>query len=398
MEEKLQLFRQLSACLGGVDVQLVSIGEDSFRNFVAQSLYGSLLPLASEDDIRAVMEGMKPGCLYILGGALDLVYAMIQVDERRFLSIGPCLNREFSESRTRAGLRPFRLSGASADRIISYCRWQPCLSAEKLHRLGILLGRHVLGLPDPIPHHRMDYRWDRSTPMPEAESEQNHIHLIEQRYEASAALTEAVKQGNLSLAYSFVQGFHPDRSQIHRNPDPLRNAQNICLILNTQLRCALEDCHIHPYRLDQVSDAIAQAIEKLKSPESAGQYCSEIIRRYCELALENRYPGLSRLIRQAVVHIKSHLNSNLTVMDTAKVLLVNANYLSGVFHREMGMTFISFVNRQRAEQAAALLRQTNMQIQHIAAAVGYNNTSYFNRQFAAVYGCTPKQYRANGPL
>lgn len=98
------------------------------------------------------------------------------------------------------------------------------------------------------------------------------------------------------------------------------------------------------------------------------------------------------------MYIKGHLGDNLTVKDTAQALRVNANYLSGIFHRELGMTFIDFVNHQRAEQAAALLRQTNLQIQHIAASVGYNNTSYFARKFASVYGCTPKQYRANGIL
>lgn len=151
-------------------------------------------------------------------------------------------------------------------------------------------------------------------------------------------------------------------SEIVRSPNPLRNAQNLCIILNTQLRHALEECRIHPYRLDKVSGDIATHIETLKSPEAASKFCVEIIRRYCELSLENRYHHLNRLSQQAVVYIKTHLNDNLTVKDTAAVLLVNANYLSGVFRRELGMTFIDFLNRQRSEQAAALLRHTNMQI------------------------------------
>jgi two-component system response regulator YesN len=62
------------------------------------------------------------------------------------------------------------------------------------------------------------------------------------------------------------------------------------------------------------------------------------------------------------------------------------------------MTFIDFLNRERVTQAAALLRRTNMQIQHIASAVGYNNTSYFTRQFVRVYSDTPSQYRTKGLL
>lgn len=400
MEEKLLLARELASCLGGIEVQMITDSNASFHRFMAQSIYGSFMPFVSADTIRMMLDDMQPACLYILGGILDLSYVVIPLGDRRFLCAGPCLNEEFSESRIRAKLRPFRLTGSTAERVIDYCRWQPVLPPESLHRFGSLLCRHVVGLPEPIPHRRIDYRWYQfgQSPIPEPQSEESSIHRIEQRYETSAALTEAVKQGNLSLAYSFIQGFQPGMSEIVRSPNPLRNAQNLCIILNTQLRHALEECRIHPYRLDKVSGDIATHIETLKSPEAASKFCVEIIRRYCELSLENRYHHLNRLSQQAVVYIKTHLNDNLTVKDTAAVLLVNANYLSGVFRRELGMTFIDFLNHQRSEQAAALLRHTNMQIQRIAAAVGYNNSSYFTRQFVRIFGCTPKEYRAKGLL
>ena len=84
---------------------------------------------------------------------------------------------------------------------------------------------------------------------------------------------------------------------------------------------------------------------------------------------------------------------NLTVKDTANALTVNANYLSTLFHNEMGMTFIDFVNKERTNQAAALLKHTNLQIQQIASAVGYNNTSYFAKQFLRFQGVSPSHYR-----
>ena len=76
------------------------------------------------------------------------------------------------------------------------------------------------------------------------------------RYEASAALTEAVKAGNLSLALRLIQDMYTGITSMVRNPDPMRNAQNMCIILNTQLRHAMEEQKIHPYRLDMVSGEI----------------------------------------------------------------------------------------------------------------------------------------------
>jgi YesN/AraC family two-component response regulator len=92
-------------------------------------------------------------------------------------------------------------------------------------------------------------------------------------------------------------------------------------------------------------------------------------------------------------YIKEHLSENLTVKDTAKALTVNANYLSSQFHQHMGIPFIDFVNRERVQQAASLLSSTHLQIQQISQFVGYNNTSYFAKQFTKFMGVSPRQYR-----
>jgi two-component system response regulator YesN len=85
----------------------------------------------------------------------------------------------------------------------------------------------------------------------------------------------------------------------------------------------------------------------------------------------------------------------LTVKEIADVLSVNADYLSHRFRQEMGLTCIAFLNLERVRQAAALLRNTELQIQQIALLVGYNNTSYFARQFKLHYRTTPLAYRSN---
>ena len=118
-----------------------------------------------------------------------------------------------------------------------------------------------------------------------------------------------------------------------------------------------------------------------------------MLRQYCQLAQERELKNMSPFARQAVTYIRSHLSYNLSVSEAAKVLLVNPDYLSDRFHKEVGISFITYVNRERIKQAAALLKHTDMQIQQISSAVGYNNTSYFSKQFLKFQGTTPRAYR-----
>ena len=226
-----------------------------------------------------------------------------------------------------------------------------------------------------------------------AEENITQMRQVEQRYEYSAALTNAVQQGNLSLALHMIGQYDPGTKTTVRNANPLRNAQNYCIVLNTQLRHALEKSGIHPYQVDRLSNEIGLEIEQLKKASQLPDFFSSVIRRYCRLVQEHSYPNLKPLTNLAVTYIKEHLADNLTVKDTAKALTINANYLSSLFHKDMGMTFIDFVNRERTSQAAALLRHTNLQIQQIASAVGYNNTSYFAKQFLRFQGVSPSHYR-----
>ncbi len=227
-------------------------------------------------------------------------------------------------------------------------------------------------------------------------AELEYIRQVESRYEASAMLTEAVKQGNLSLAQHFILGMSHMPEDLTRNPNPLRNAQNLCIILNTQLRHALEEDGISPYHLDQLSGSIARKIEKFTALSAIRDYFMEILHQYCQLAQQTYLKNLTPFARMAVTYIHTHLSDNLTVKEAAKALLMNPDYLSAQFHKEVGIPFITYVNRERVQQAAALLRRTDLQIQQIASAVGYNNTSYFAKQFQRFQGVSPRAYRRMG--
>lgn len=397
MNEKLAFARKLVKTLSNMEVECYTDAELLLQNVEQNSLYRSS-SAAEQEMLRRFFYRMEPGCVYELAGMLDMQFVILRsLDRGTYLCIGPCLLNELTETQLRQKLSGYFSEQEALQNAAFSMRWLPVVPYERLYQLSHLLGQHFFGLPQEAPHRRVAYRRDGAEREQTGTSgfgeEQYRIQQVEKRYEEANVILEAVKQGNHSLAFQIVQNMMPNMTPMVRNPNPLRNTQNICIILNTQLRHAMEELHIHPYALDQFSTDIARQIENLKTPEAAGRYILEIIRRYCDLALENTHPDINHLAREAVLYIKNHLSDNLTVKDAAKALLTNANYLSGVFHREVGMTFIDFVNQERVRQAASLLRRTELQIQQVATLVGYNNSSYFARQFVRLVGMTPSEYR-----
>ena len=308
--------------------------------------------------------------------------------------LGPMLTQPYSHDDTLRMLGAYNLKPQAKRDILHFCSTLPVVESHTLHRIGLLTVGHLTGQEDNL---QIAYI---QPPVPELSRnispvEENIVQMrqVESRYESSAALTKAVSQGNLSLALHMISHYDPGSQTTVRNTNPLRNAQNYCIVLNTQLRHALKETGIHPYQMDKLSNQIGLEIEQLKSTKQLPQFFRQVLTRYCRLVQEHTYPNLKPLTHLTVTYVKEHLGDNLTVKDTAKALTVNANYLSNLFHRDMGMTFIDFVNRERTRQAAALLKHTNLQIQQVASTVGYNNTSYFAKQFMRFYGVSPSHYR-----
>ena len=93
--------------------------------------------------------------------------------------------------------------------------------------------------------------------------------------------------------------------------------------------------------------------------------------------------------------------SELTLGDVADRVFLTPSYLSTIFRKEMGESFVRYLNNYRLDKAAEFLRDTNRQVGDIGRDVGFTNNSYFIMLFRERFGCTPQQYRltnGNGDL
>lgn len=67
-------------------------------------------------------------------------------------------------------------------------------------------------------------------------------------------------------------------------------------------------------------------------------------------------------------------------------------------HRKLkattGMSTTEFIRVHRIKIASELLKNQQLSISEICYTSGFENTSYFSKQFKVVFGCSPKEYRA----
>ena len=103
-------------------------------------------------------------------------------------------------------------------------------------------------------------------------------------------------------------------------------------------------------------------------------------------------------IWKARKYIEEHADEELSLTKIAKVVNMNANYLSENFKQVTGTNFVEYVARTRFANACDLLRNSNVRISEIAFAAGFQSLSQFNRVFKRFSGKSPTQYRAGTVL
>ena len=99
-----------------------------------------------------------------------------------------------------------------------------------------------------------------------------------------------------------------------------------------------------------------------------------------------------------VEHIKNIIECNLEKEDLtlewiAEQMHFSSTYIRQLFKQKTGERVMEYVIRKRMEKAAALLLKTNLKIQDIATACGYNNQRYFASSFKKYYDSTPTEFK-----
>ena len=84
----------------------------------------------------------------------------------------------------------------------------------------------------------------------------------------------------------------------------------------------------------------------------------------------------------------------LSVPRLARILGTNSAYVSRAFNEGLGQSFSGFINRLRAEDVAARLRDDRgTDLLSLALDSGFSSKASFNRAFRATFGCSPSTYR-----
>ena len=342
---------------------------------------------------------VQPATLYRLRDPFDCRYVYMLLPESprdAVLIIGPFLSSPLSSEQCMEWAEKNHIPPGYLRQLESYYSSLPILP-DSSHLFALLdtFGERVWGAGNLTTE---DINQDlNGLPLKEDETSEDvdtlwNMKNMEQRYAYENELMEAVAKGQIHKADLLFSGFTTISFE-QRVADPLRNAKNYCIIMNTLLRKAAEQGGVHPVYLDNLSSNCASKIEQLQYMETVPKLMGDMFREYCQMVRKHSTKNYSAPIQKALLYIEAHLAENLSLQTLADILSISPGYLSTLFRKETGQTLTDYINRKRIRHAMQLLKNTRLQVQTIAQHCGIMDVQYFSKIFKKVTDMTPKQYR-----
>lgn len=93
--------------------------------------------------------------------------------------------------------------------------------------------------------------------------------------------------------------------------------------------------------------------------------------------------------------IEANLYNNLSLEELAKLTNLSLSSFKREFVRHYSTSPAKYIRKRKLEQAAKLLKGTNLRVTDIAYDCGFVDLAHFSKTFQKVYKCTPSDYRLN---
>lgn len=101
----------------------------------------------------------------------------------------------------------------------------------------------------------------------------------------------------------------------------------------------------------------------------------------------------NELICNILEFINTNLNRKITIEEVSQKFFYNRYYIMKLFKKELGITFINYINYMRVYNSIKSIQYSNDSFTKIALCNGFYSLEYFSEIFNKVMGVSPSVFK-----
>lgn len=134
-------------------------------------------------------------------------------------------------------------------------------------------------------------------------------------------------------------------------------------------------------------------IKEIYNTESLKEVIEVLESRLFSISKVISFNSSDKSIKRIVKYIENNYYTDLKLELLADIFNYNSAYLGKVFKNNIGMSFNTYLDNIRIDQAKKLLMEDNLKVYQVCEKVGYKNIDYFHSKFKKYVGVSPLNYK-----
>ena len=400
MKDKVELLASVLSHLLTLDVRIWNPDRsDLLSDFEKENCFDpSIQPFYRAGNLSLLLASAKEGYIYEIRDVAETGLILFGFGGD-VLFAGPYVRTAFDAERARQMLIRNHLPAARSAEFQLYYTALPLISLQTLlHTLkGCLEAFDDSGR---IYSHRLLHgiteHGDTTASLLEAPEPETYDAICS-RYEAENDFIDAIAAGDLERMLSTYDYLgnnvpRPAFDIFVGHTDPLLGLT----VLRTLARKAAESGGLSVIDVDRITQKAVQRSRGARTTSERIQIHKEMLLELTQAVHDTRLQvaGCSAPIRKCLEYIGQHFSRNIRVSQLCNLTGLSASRLSTLFRRETGQTLTGCIRHLRCQEAARMLKKTDLPVQEISFYVGYPDNNYFVKVFRSEYGVTPTDYRS----
>lgn len=391
------IFSTLIRNLLQVNVLYTEKDENVLRFFEEQfCFHKDLQPMFTVDALAYLMDSMQEHTYYEIVDTLNVCLLFFRFSDHTFF-VGPYVKTEYRESKMKAVLVENKIPASYALSLKLYYTAFPLLSIYHIQNTISACISAFSALPVDFSYRRLHGFHENIDSAPLFQAESIDYSELYRRYDTENHFLKMIETGNVEevlIAYD-EQNKLPSSDNHSYLTSVYHNPLSGLAMVRALARKAAENGGLSVITID----AITQKAVQLMSA-SANYLEQTTITRNMLLELTQavrdhllHLGDYSAPISKVIEYLSLNFSQEISLSALADIVHFSDSHLSKSFKKETGITISQYIARLRCENAAQMLKDTELSVQEISNYVGYPDNNYFVKVFKKQYGVTPTAFR-----
>lgn len=208
-------------------------------------------------------------------------------------------------------------------------------------------------------------------------------------------LLQSIREGDLARLTKVMDQSLDGESGILSRDNPLRSQKNLGICMVTLVTRAAIEGGLNSERAFTLSDLYIQELENTHDIKDLHQLSNRMLYDFTNQVNRHKQNTYSKSIKQCLHLISNQLYEPLTLSELAKSVGLSAHYFAECFKKEVGLPVMTYIQKEKIEEAKRLLTSSTHSILEISDFLDFHDQSHFTKTFAKWTGSTPRKYREN---